>query len=119
MIVWVQRQAFVFSEGHMNIFKNVTWEWVTVRRSLIPWTQSCSLRIKIVIFPQEVEVTHLLKLITCMSETSKDVEYKYCKMWTGCYHREAGLGCDAVLKAASWWIVSSVNKECCNNVGCS
>lgn len=54
-----------------------------------------------------------------MSETSKDVEYKYCKMWTGCYHREAGLGCDAVLKAASWWIVSSVDKECCNNVGCS
>lgn len=59
--------------------------------------QSCSLRVKILTFPQGVEVTHLLKLITCVSEPSKDAECKYCKVWSGWYCREAGLKCDTVL----------------------
>lgn len=41
-----------------------------------------SLRDKIVNFPQGVEVTHPLKLISCVTETSKDTEYEYYKLWT-------------------------------------
>lgn len=66
----------------MNIFKSSTWVWVTVRHSLRTWNQVCSLKVKIVSFPQRAEVTvqHLLKLSTCESETSKDTEYEYCKV---------------------------------------
>lgn len=64
----------------MNIFKSSAWVWVPVRCSLRPWNQDCSLKVKIVRFPQRAEVTHLLKLSTCVSETSKDTEYEYRKI---------------------------------------